>query len=233
MNLFELKNISKEHCLGDVKFKSLHHIEMVIESGKFYTLWGPEGAGKSRILFLLGLMDQPTTGEIFYKGINVAGMDDKQMKSIRVNEVGYIPQNFYLNNTFTLLDNISLVSKLMGQDNWLAQEKAEFWLHKVGLDHKMNGYPLELNKLEFKKAAIAREMVKKPEILLADELYLDLQPEEIQEVVDLLLEINKTYQTSIVQTSRIPGCAKFCDTIYQVKDGVSYLAKSSKSATAA
>lgn len=232
MNIFQLKNISKEHCLGSVILKSLKNVNLEIDRGKFYSILGPEGAGKSRILYLLGLTDLPSTGNIYYKGNNILNLDEKESSRIRNQEIGFVPQSFHLNSTISILENVSMISRILGEDNWVAEEKAEFWLSKVGLEAKINAYPIELSLEEFKRVALAKMMVKKPEIILADEIYQHLDYQEANNLLKLLTSFNKEYQVTIVQATRCQEFTKYSDVIYKIKDGYSSVIKSD-TATAA
>lgn len=232
MNLFQLSKVSKEHFLGSVKLRSLQQIDLNIEKGKITSFLGPEASGKSRILHLLSLNDTPTEGELIYKGRNLRNFDEKQLSRIRTFEVGMVPQSFHLNSTVSILENVSMVSKIMGEDNWMAQEKAEFWLNKMGLFHNANDYPIELGLLEFKKVGIAKAMIKKPDFLIVDELYASLNEQECNDLFNILYNLNKEYNLTIVQATRRLSYCRYSDVIFQMNNGKCHLQKSDE-ATAA
>lgn len=232
MNLFQLSKVSKEHFLGSVKLRSLQQIDLNIEKGKITSIMGPEASGKSQILHLLALNDIPTEGELIYKGRNLQNFDEKQMSKIRTFEVGIVPQSFHLNSTVSILENVSMVSKIMGEDNWMAREKAEFWLKKMGLLHSANDYPIELGLLEFKKVGIAKAMIKKPDFLIVDELYAHLNEQECDDLFNILYNLNKEYNLTIIQATRRLSYCRYSDVIYQMNNGKCHLQKSDE-ATAA
>lgn len=232
MNLFELNNISKEHYLGSVKLKSLQHVNLSVEKGKVTSITGPEASGKSRILHLLSLHDTPTDGELIYNGKNLATCDEKELSRIRTCDVGLVPQSFHLNSTISILDNVSMIAKILGEDNWVAREKAEYWLSKLGLQNCLNDYPIELGLFEFKKVGIAKAMIKKPEFLIVDELYTCLNEEECMELFHFIHELNKEYKLTIIHSTRNMEYCKYSDWVYQMNNGKCRLSKSNE-ATAA
>lgn len=219
MNIFQLANVSKEHSLGSVKLKSLQQVNLNIEKGKITSIIGPEASGKSRIVHLLSLNDNPTGGNISYKGVNLATCDEKELSRIRTYDVGLVPQNFHLNSTISILDNVSMIAKIMGDDNWIAREKAEYWLSKLGLQSHLNDYPIELGLFEFKKVGIARAMVKKPEFLILDELYACLTDDECNRLFQYIYELNKEFQLTVIHVSRKVDYCKYSDMVYQMKNG--------------
>lgn len=219
MNMFQLANVSKEHFLGSVKLKSLQKVDLSIQQGKITTIIGPEASGKSRILHLLSLNDIPTSGNIIYKGTDLATCDEKELSRIRTYDVGLVPQSFHLNSTISVLDNVSMISKIMGEDNWIAREKAEHWLSRLGLQEHLNDYPIELGLFEFKKVGIAKAMIKKPEFLILDELYTCLSEEQSDSLFKFIYDLNKEYQLTIIHASRRVDYCKYSDMVYQMKNG--------------
>ena len=219
MSQFILKDIQKEEQLGSVVIKSLKDVNLEFEKGQFYSLVGPEGAGKSKILNILSFSENPSAGTFLYNNRNVRELEQREINHIRANNIGYIPQIVNLNLTISAIDNVSMVSKILGEENVVAREKAEFWLKQVGLGHKINATPLELDYLEFKKIGIARAMIKKPEILLADDIYYKINPVRGRELLELLLKLNKEHKVTVVQTARNAELAK-SSTIYTIQDGV-------------
>lgn len=219
MSQFILKDIQKEEQLGSVVIKSLKDVNLEFEKGQFYSLVGPEGSGKSKILNILSFSESPSAGTFLYNNRNVRELEQREINHIRANNIGYIPQIVNLNLTISAIDNVSMVSKILGEENVVARDKAEFWLTQVGLGHKINATPLELDYLEFKKIGIARAMIKKPEILLADDIYYKINPVRGRELLELLLKLNKEHKVTIVQTARNAELAK-SSTIYTIRDGV-------------
>ena len=219
MELFNLIDVSKEHNLGSVKLKSLNKLNLTVEAGRITSITGPEAAGKSRLVHLLSFNDTATHGTIEYKGRQVARLDEKMISKIRTCEIGLIPQSFHLNSTISILDNVSMVAKIMGQDNWVAQEKAEHWLESMGLQDCMNEFPIELRLLEFKKVGIAKAMMREPDVLICDDLYQHMSDQECEEAGSLLVNLNRDHGITVVQTARTEDLTKGSDVYYELHNG--------------
>ncbi|MGK7394083.1 MAG: ATP-binding cassette domain-containing protein [Candidatus Cyclobacteriaceae bacterium M3_2C_046] len=229
----ELKNVVKEHNLGSVQLKSLYNVNMVIEKKGFHTLIGPEASGKSRILYILGFMDHPSQGKFFLEGKNVADLTDKEINRIRTKDIGFVPQIHHLNNTVSVLDNVSMVIKILGEEHWQADEKAEAILNKIGFKKPVDCLPLELNLKEIKMVALAKALIKKPQILIADDPYYQLATEDALALSEVFKTLKKEKELTFLQAVREETFALDYDICYEVQEGVTKLKHRQKSFNAA
>jgi putative ABC transport system ATP-binding protein len=214
-----LKQVRKEEQLGSVVIQSLKDVNLEIEEGTFNSICGPEGSGKSRILNILGMINMPTAGEFQYKNRIVSQLTEREISAIRATKISYIPQFLNMNLTSSVLENVSMMAKILGADNKEAQEKAMYWLRKVGLSTKAHCIPLELDLVNIKKILIAKAMVKKPEILLLDDIYNKLNSSAAEELQNLLIKINHDHHVTIIQTTRNVDHTKASAFVYDINDG--------------
>jgi cell division transport system ATP-binding protein len=170
-----------------------------VAKGEFVFLTGPSGAGKSTLLRLLLRQDRPTEGEIVVNGYNLATLTAREVQEYR-RGIGFIFQDFKLIRTRTVLENVSFVSHVVGVPAAQQRRRAFQVLKWVGLQHRMNAYPLDLSGGEQQRIAIARALVNDPALLLADEPTGNLDPDLSLEVMNLLREVNAGGTTVLVAT---------------------------------
>ncbi len=214
-----LKQVRKEEQLGSVVIRSLQDVNLEVEEGSFHSICGPEGSGKSKIISILSLIDVPSSGEFYFNGENIAQLSYRDVSWIRSTQIGVIPQVININFTSSVLDNISMISKIMGEDNKLAKEKAMYWLQQVRLDHIAHLSPLELDFTATKKLGIAKAMIKNPKILLADNIYHQIPTTGAEELLNLLTDLNLQHGITVVQTARTDRFVKSNSFVYDIHNG--------------
>jgi cell division transport system ATP-binding protein len=194
--VIETRNLSK---LYSRNVYALRDLSLTIGKGEFVFLTGPSGAGKSTFLRLLLMQERPSEGEIVANGISLANLSRSEIQEYR-RSVGFVFQDFKLIATRTVLDNICFVPKVFGVP--LAQQRRRAFqvLKWVGLQHRMNAYPLDLSGGEQQRVAIARALVSDPLLLLADEPTGNLDPDLSLEIMNLLREVNAGGTTVVVAT---------------------------------
>lgn len=195
------KNLNKIFQTREIETQALDNINLNIKKGEFVSIMGPSGCGKSTLLNLIGLLDQPSSGDILIDGINVAGMEDKEMAKFRNQKLGFIFQSFHLIPALDIIDNVEL--PLLYRKNVPAAErkaKATAMLEKVGLSHRMKHFPAQLSGGQCQRAAIARALVGSPEIILADEPTGNLDSKMGEEIMDILLKLNAEGTTIVMVT---------------------------------
>ena len=194
--MIETHHLSKVYSRG---LYALRDLTLSIEKAEFVFLTGPSGAGKSTFLRLLLLQERPSEGEVFVNGQNLATLKRSEIQEYR-RGIGFIFQDFKLIPTRTVLENISFVPEVLGVPAAQQRRRAFQVLKWVGLQHRMNAYPLDLSGGEQQRVAIARALINDPVLLLADEPTGNLDPDLSLEVMNLLREVNAGGTTVVIAT---------------------------------
>ena len=194
--MIETHHLSKVYSRG---LYALRDLTLTVNKGEFVFLTGPSGAGKSTLLRLLLRQERPSEGELFVNGQNLATLKRHEIQEYR-RGVGFIFQDFKLIRTRTVLENISFVPEVIGVPPAQQRRRAFQVLKWVGLQHRMNAYPLDLSGGEQQRISIARALVNDPLLLLADEPTGNLDPDLSLEIMNLLREINAGGTTVVVAT---------------------------------
>jgi putative ABC transport system ATP-binding protein len=202
---------------GDV-VHALRGISLEIEAGELVAVMGPSGSGKSTLLNMLGLLDDPTAGEIYLLGKNITSIKKRDLPDIRAHELGFVFQSFNLVPTLTALENVMLPLKYSGSSLRKRRATAKEALQRVGLGDRLNHNPNELSGGQRQRVAIARSIVNSPAIIFGDELTGELDSKMTAEVMDLVIELNKKGQTFIIVTHN-PEVAKLCRRVIFMRDG--------------
>jgi len=198
--------------------KAVEKVDLEIKRGDFISIIGPSGSGKSTLLHLLGLLDRPTCGEIYFDGKNVSELSDNRVTKIRRERVGFVFQQFNLIPLLTALENVELPMTINGHRKIDTKKRAKELLEKVGLGHRLNNRPPQLSGGEKQRVAIARALANDPEIIFADEPTGNLDTKTGREIIDLLRRMDKRGFTLVIIThdQRI---AKVTEKIINIKDG--------------
>jgi len=196
----------------------LKGIDLEIYEGEFVSIIGASGSGKSSLLYILGLLDKPTEGEVFFEGEKIDYSNDKRLSYLRNSKLGFVFQFHYLVQELSLLDNVILPAIKKGVPIKEARERAMVLLEKLGLKGKENRKPYEISGGEMQRTAIARALINQPKVLLADEPTGNLDSTNTQRVMDIFKEINKS-QTTIVMVTHEIDLAKQTKRIVELRDG--------------
>jgi len=194
--VIETRHLSKIYSRG---LYALQDLNLTVAKGEFVFLTGPSGAGKSTLLRLLLMQERPTEGEVIVNGYSLSTLKRREVQEYR-RGIGFIFQDFKLIPTRTVLENISFVSEVLGVPPAQQRRRAFQVLKWVGLQHRMNAFPLDLSGGEQQRIAIARALVNDPPLLLADEPTGNLDPDLSLEVMNLLREVNAGGTTVLVAT---------------------------------
>jgi cell division transport system ATP-binding protein len=194
--VIEANRISKTYTRG---VYALRDLSLRIDKGDFVFLTGPSGAGKSTLLRMLLRQDVPTDGELIVDGRNLSTLNRRQVQAYR-RSLGFVFQDFKLLPAKTVLENVSFVPRVLGMAVTQQQRRTFQVLKWVGLQHRMNAYPMELSGGEQQRVAIARALVNEPTIILADEPTGNLDPDLSLEIMNLFREINARGTTVLVAT---------------------------------
>ena len=222
---FCVKDVSKEYKMSGKTLHILSGINLNIEKGEIVVIIGASGAGKSTLLHIMGLLDQPTSGSIYYKGTNLNSISHKQQAIKRNQLFGFIFQFYHLLPDFNAIENI-LISTLIGRSfsrNCISKNeakiKAQSLLELVGLKNRMHHRPDQLSGGERQRVAITRALINDPEILLCDEPTGNLDSKTGIEIKELIWDINKRLSQTVVIVTHDENLAKYANRIIHVTDG--------------
>ncbi|ADL08594.1 ABC transporter ATP-binding protein [Thermosediminibacter oceani] len=212
--LIVARNLSKVYKMGEVTVEALRGVSFELMEGEMVVVLGPSGSGKSTLLNIIGGMDKPSDGELFYMGTPLHSSDGKQLTSYRRNEVGFVFQFYNLLPNLTALENV-LLSVQIARNPLSAEEL----LKKVGLADRAHHFPSQLSGGEQQRVAIARAMVKNPRLLLCDEPTGALDYKTSIQVLKLLQDFCYTYSKTVVIITHNAAIAQMAHRVFYLKDG--------------
>ncbi len=199
-NIITLRKIVKNYKVGTYIVRALRSVDIEIDRNEYVAIMGPSGSGKSTLMNLIGCLDTPTSGQYILNGNDVSKLDDNQLADIRNNEIGFIFQTFNLLPRYTALENVTLPLIYAGMSKDERIERAKEVLDNVGLSDRITHRPNELSGGQRQRVAVARALVNKPSIILADEPTGNLDSKTTLEIMDLFRDIHKLGNTIIVVT---------------------------------
>ncbi|MBL7810935.1 MAG: ABC transporter ATP-binding protein [Bacteroidetes bacterium] len=217
--MISLQGIQKKYVLGDQEVYALRKIDLNIPRGEYVALMGPSGSGKSTLMNIIGCLDTPTEGQYFLNGKEVSRMTDSELSTVRNKEIGFVFQTFNLLPRLTALDNVALPLVYAGIGKKERTEIARQTLVDVGLADRTHHKPNELSGGQRQRVAVARALVNKPSILLADEPTGNLDSRTSVEIMNLFEEIHKKGNTIILVTHE-EDIARFAKRVIRVRDGM-------------
>jgi len=220
-HLIEIRGIGKDYQDGETTVQAIKQMDFYIDDGEFVAIMGQSGSGKSTLLSILGGLNHPSRGKILLDTLDIYGLSSEQRADLRSEYIGVIFQSFQLIPYLTVLENVKLPLAITGKKAKQQDKMARDVLAKVGLTGKANRLPDQLSGGEQERVAIARAIVNKPPILLADEPTGSLDSKTADEILALLKELNEEGQTIIMVTHNPDACKDTTRTI-QVKDGSCY-----------
>jgi putative ABC transport system ATP-binding protein len=218
MDVIKLDNVSKVFGLGNGTTVALKNLSLNVPKGEFLVIMGPSGSGKSTLLNIIGLLDRPDEGEYFLGGNDVAYLSERKRARIRRNQIGFIFQNFNLISRLNILENASLPLLYKGVSTVRRYERASEILKYLGIQEKEYYSPNQLSGGQLQKAAIARAMVNRPSLVLADEPTGNLDTASSKVIMAALKEIHEAGNTIILVTHN-PELSKYADRVIKIIDG--------------
>lgn len=217
--IIDIKGITRDFPLGNETVHVLKGIDLVINKGEYVALMGPSGSGKSTLMNILGCLDTPTSGSYILNGKLVSEMHDDELAEIRNKEIGFVFQTFNLMPRTTALDNVALPMVYAGKSKEERNTRATEVLTQVGLSDRMDHKPNQLSGGQRQRVAVARALVNKPSIILADEPTGNLDSKTSIEIMKLFGEIHANGNTVILVTHE-EDIAAHAHRIIRVKDGI-------------
>lgn len=219
--IIEARGIGKSYRDTTSSLEVLKNINFTVKEGEFLVIQGPSGAGKSTLLHILGGLDNPTAGEVYFQGENIYGLDENARSNFRNRKVGFVFQFFHLLPELNALENVLLPSILK---SWWERKKnlalATEILERLGLSARLKHRPLALSGGEQQRVAIARALINKPQLLLCDEPTGNLDSENGKNILQLLIELNREQKITIVMVTHDKDIASSAEKVIHLKDGI-------------
>ena len=211
----EFQNVTKEYINGDEVLKAVNNLNFTIDKGEFVVILGPSGSGKSTLLNLLGGLDHVSSGNIMVNSHNITGYSDNDLTEYRAHEVGFIFQFYNLIPNLTVLENLELISDVIGR-----KIDGKSMLDRLNLTEHYHNFPSELSGGEQQRVSIARALVKNPNMLLCDEPTGALDSNTGDMVIELLYDICKNNKTTVIIVTHNEDIASLADKVIHLKNGI-------------
>ena len=216
--MLRIENLSKVFRTEEVETWALNKVNIEVKEGEFVAIMGPSGCGKSTLLNILGLLDNPTSGEYYLNGIEVSKYTEAQRTKLRKGIIGFVFQSFNLIDELNVYENIELPLLYMGVSASERKQKVKEAMERMAIVHREKHFPQQLSGGQQQRVAIARAVVANPKLILADEPTGNLDSNNGQEVMELLTELNKE-GTTIVMVTHSQHDAGYASRIINLFDG--------------
>ena len=211
--------LTKTYGSGDTEVRALDGVSIEIAEGEMVAIMGPSGSGKSTLLHLLGALETPTSGAIELAGRRFDGLDDRELTLLRRDGIGFVFQFFNLLGTLTAEENVLLPALIAGRQDDEMRERAQALLERVGLARRSSHLPSELSGGEQQRVSIARALLMRPALVLADEPTGNLDSHSGREILELLGELNRDEGHTIVIVTHDPAAAATAGRVLFLRDG--------------
>ena len=216
--MLNIKNICKDYGSGDMKVSVLKNVSLKVQEGDYIAIMGPSGSGKSTLMNIIGCLDRPSTGVYEFLGKDVTQMSEDELSDLRLNQIGFVFQNFNLLASETALENVALPLIYAGVSKEERKKRAFELLKRVGLEDRIEFKPTQLSGGQKQRVAIARALVNCPKIIFADEPTGALDQKSGKQVMELFQSLNKEGSTIVMITHDI-NVAKHAKKMFHIIDG--------------
>jgi len=219
--IIRLENVYKKYVMGKIDFYALKKINFSINKNDFVVILGPSGSGKSTLLHILGLLDTPTEGKVYFRGKNTSLYTYDQLANIRFKDIGFVFQSFNLVQSLNALQNVMLPMMFYDVPYDVRLRKARQLLNRLGLSDKLYNLPSELSGGQQQRVSVARALVNDPNLILADEPTGNLDSKSGEEVYDILKEIHDNGKTVVIITHDVNvSKRKYVNKVIHIRDGM-------------
>lgn len=216
--MIRTKNLTKIFRTEEVETTALNNVDLEVKNGEMVAVMGPSGCGKSTLLNIVGLLDNPSSGEFYFNDTEVSKMSERNRTNLRKGNIGFVFQSFNLIDELTVYENVELPLLYMKVSASERKKKVETVLERMKIIHRKKHFPQQLSGGQQQRVAIARAVVASPKLILADEPTGNLDSANGEEVMNLLTELNKD-GTTIVMVTHSPTDAEYAHRIIQLFDG--------------
>lgn len=220
--IIKATNVVKEYKIGKQKIRAVDSVSLEVNKGEFIALVGVSGSGKSTLLHLLGGLDKATSGEVVVNGQEIRKMSDRRLSQFRNQTIGFVFQSFYLQPFLTLRRNIEVASMPQRMKRAERKQRIEELARQAGLYDRLNHRPRELSGGQIQRAAIARALLNRPAIILADEPTGNLDSANSHDIIQLFQQIRERYGTTVIIATHDTEVAAQADRVITLKDGRLY-----------
>lgn len=220
MATIRVHGVRKEYRLGKTVVHALRGVDLDVEPGELISIVGPSGCGKTTLLNLVGCIDRPTEGTIHIDGVDIAALSDDAEADLRLHTIGFIFQSFNLVPVLTVAENVALPMMLAGADRTTRDERARSLLEAVGIGEYAEHRPDELSGGQRQRVAVARALVNRPRVVIADEPTANLDSESGALVMDVMRRLNETEEVTLVFSTHDPDILRYANRVVRMRDGV-------------
>lgn len=220
--MLKLANIKKSYRLGPVGVNVLKGVNLTVEQGDMLSVVGTSGCGKSTLMNIMGFLDSPSSGRLYFEDEDASYLTDKQLSIIRNQKIGFVFQQFHLLSRLTALENVCLPLIYRGMDKRQRIRIARDMLAQVDMSDLKNHKPTELSGGQQQRVAIARALSGSPSLILADEPTGALDTKVGQDIMNLFLDLNRNHGNTIIIITHDPSIAKKCKRAVRMRDGMLY-----------
>jgi putative ABC transport system ATP-binding protein len=220
MEVTKVINATRDFKIGEMETHALRGVNLSIENGEFTALVGPSGSGKTTLLQLIGLLDQPTSGQVFINGKDATRLNRNQRADLRKGTIGFIFQFFALIPTLTAYENVEMPLLLNGTKPAERKARVNEMLEAVGLSDRAHHRPDQLSGGQQQRVAVARALSIRPTVVLADEPTANLDTENGRQVMDIMSKLNKETGTTFVFATHDPRVIKYASRVVTLRDGL-------------
>ena len=218
-NIVRTVNAARTYRLGGRDVWALRGVSLTVESGCFVALKGRSGSGKTTLLNLIGGLDQPSSGKVYLYGKPLAGLSEGQMTRLRRKGIGFVFQSFALLPTFSAYENVELPLRIASATAQEREERVDYCLELVGLADRARHRPYEMSGGQQQRTAIARALVNRPGLILADEPTGELDSVSGSRIMDLFRKVSSEEKVTVIMATHDPTVEQYAQIVYELKDG--------------